>query len=250
MWSNSAVNAIKGSCNIYFSHLADRLNAGLLQQWLLKFGYGSKVLARQDILAQAPPAGQTPLPRRYLLERAGIVHSGDPSAVTGGGTLPPIADHEKKMFGIGQGSFRVTPIEVAAAMAAISRRGIYRRPCLFASAPRSSDGYLDLDISPETIDTIRDGMYGVVNEEGGTANRAFRSAGFRTAGIRVFGKTGSTEAPEHAWFGGFAEDNRGRALAFAVLIEGGQSGGQDASPLARDMIRLCMEAGYLGNTGR
>jgi penicillin-binding protein 2 len=251
MWSNSSVNAIRGSCNIYFSHLAHRLDAAVLQLWLLKFGYGSKVLARQDLSSQLPDASENAsLPRRYLPERAGIVHSGDPGAPTDAEVLPPIADHEKKMFGIGQGSFRVTPIEVAAAMASISRRGRYRAPRLFVSASRTSEDTHDLGISPETIDTVRDGMYAVVNEDGGTANRVFQSGQFRSAGVSVFGKTGSTQAPEHAWFGGFAEDRMGRSLAMAIVIEGGQSGGSDASPLARDILMLCVEAGYLGPRAR
>ena len=40
MWSNTARNAIKGSCNIYFSHLADRIDPVVLQSWLFRFGYG------------------------------------------------------------------------------------------------------------------------------------------------------------------------------------------------------------------
>jgi len=43
-WINSARNAIKGSCNIYFSRLADRLEPAVFQQWLFAFGYGRRVL--------------------------------------------------------------------------------------------------------------------------------------------------------------------------------------------------------------
>jgi len=247
MWSNYSVNAIKGSCNIYFSRLADRLDRNVLQKWLLKFGYGTRVLARQNMAENSPAASEVPaLPPRYMPEQPGIVDSGDPAAARDAGPLPPIADNEKKMFGIGQGSLRVTPIEVAAAMAAISRHGIYESPRLFVRYSDTSGDIRDLGISGQTIDTIRAGMYGVVNEEGGTANKAFRSSYFHTQGVSVFGKTGSTQAPEHAWFGGFAEDRAGRALAIAVVIEGGQSGGSDASPLARDILALCMEAGYVG----
>jgi len=39
-WENYAHNAIKGSCNIYFSRLADRITPSILQQWLFNFGYG------------------------------------------------------------------------------------------------------------------------------------------------------------------------------------------------------------------
>ncbi|MHC4260187.1 MAG: penicillin-binding transpeptidase domain-containing protein, partial [Planctomycetota bacterium] len=39
-WQNHARNAIRGSCNIYFSRLADRIDPDVLQQWFFRFGYG------------------------------------------------------------------------------------------------------------------------------------------------------------------------------------------------------------------
>ena len=44
MWPNTARNAIKGSCNVYFSHLADRIDPVVLQSWLFRFGYGRLAL--------------------------------------------------------------------------------------------------------------------------------------------------------------------------------------------------------------
>ena len=41
---NNGRNAIRGSCNIYFSRLANRLDARDLQKWLFKFGYGQNIL--------------------------------------------------------------------------------------------------------------------------------------------------------------------------------------------------------------
>ncbi|HEC04197.1 MAG TPA: hypothetical protein ENI81_11745, partial [Phycisphaerales bacterium] len=64
--------------------------------------------------------------------------------------------------------------------------------------------------------------------------------------VKVYGKTGSTEAPSHAWFAGFAADSGGEKIAIAVIVEGGQSGAGDAAPLARDIIQLCIHAGYIG----
>ncbi|RPJ24509.1 MAG: hypothetical protein EHM35_16310, partial [Planctomycetaceae bacterium] len=66
-------------------------------------------------------------------------------------------------------------------------------------------------------------------------------------GVHVYGKTGSTGRPDTAWFAGFAEDTRGRKLALAIVIEGGQSGSHDAAPLACHIIKLCIDAGYIGN---
>jgi cell division protein FtsI/penicillin-binding protein 2 len=89
-------------------------------------------------------------------------------------------------------------------------------------------------------------MSAVVNEQGGTAYREFAHSGFAGQGVTVYGKTGSTEKPDHAWFAGFAKDGAGRRLAIAVIVEGGQHGSADAAPLSRDIIQFCIDAGYIG----
>ena len=91
-------------------------------------------------------------------------------------------------------------------------------------------------------------MEAVVNEAGGTAKAAFDEdeVDFASYGVRVYGKTGSTEGPENAWFAGFARDKLGRTLAMAVVVEGGQSGSRDGAPLGRDILHICVQHGYLG----
>ncbi|MCJ7730619.1 MAG: hypothetical protein MUO27_12205, partial [Sedimentisphaerales bacterium] len=69
---------------------------------------------------------------------------------------------------------------------------------------------------------------------------------FGRQAVKVYGKTGSTEKPDSAWFAGFAEDTKGRSISIAVVVEGGQSGPGDAAPLARDVIQFCIEAGHIG----
>lgn len=49
---NNARNAIKGSCNIYFSRLADRIDSKALQKLLFSIGYGRRALAIPDYLLQ------------------------------------------------------------------------------------------------------------------------------------------------------------------------------------------------------
>ena len=238
LWANNAHNAVKGSCNVYFSRLADRLSSTQLQKWLSKFGYGCDVLE----MPKLPPDANFVGPLRNFPQIEGSICSGrasasDPNAIGAG---------ERKFFGIGQGSLRVTPLQVANAMAAISRKGIYKPAHLLVS--QSPDEYTtySLEISPHTIEVVRSGMHAVVNESHGTASRAFASSSLLGGGINVFGKTGSTERPEHAWFGGFAEDSHGRAVAIAVLVEGGQLGSKDAAPLGRKILELCLDAGYIG----
>jgi penicillin-binding protein 2 len=288
-WLNKARNAVRGSCNIYFSQLADRIEPRVLQQWLRRFGYGrvSPLVPRDSTdesratnhesreLRQAPGIISSSLSRGSSLQSVGM-GQGLPD-------VPPLKAVERRLFGIGQGNLRATPLQVANAMAAIARRGIYKPPRLFirpviastasviagtASVIASTTSVIaseakqskinvdknshsesdsnDLNISPETLDVVYDGMHAVVSETGGTAYREFAHSGLTEQGVIVYGKTGSTEEPYVAWFAGFATDSAGRSVAIAVVVEGGQSGPRHAAPLARDIIQFCIEAGYIG----
>lgn len=223
---NNSRNAIKGSCNIYFSRIADRMEPRVIQQWLEDFGFGSGSL-------------HTALSNRTFEESAGVIGSGKRE----GDYLPPINGFERKLFGIGQGSFRATPLQVANAYAALARGGYFQKSRIFISDP--IDLGHSLKFHNEYLNAIYDGMYAVVNENGGTAASQFVGAGFDSRGIKVYGKTGSTERPFHAWFAGFAKDTSQNMIAFSVIVEGGQHGGSDAGPIARDIIALCIEQGYL-----
>ena len=254
-WQNNARNAIKGSCNIYFSQLANRIDPQLLQQWLSKFGYGriSSLVARDPSL----DLQNTEHKARELRQEPGIISSG--------GRQGKIRPQERRYFGIGQGNLRVTPLQAANAFAAIARGGVWKPPLLFIEDPNNSklktqNSKLESaalgtpvpppvqGISPQTLDVVRDGMSAVVNESGGTANRQFAPflAGLAEQDVKVYGKTGSTENPDNAWFAGFAEDGTGRSISIAVVVEGGQHGSSDAAPLARDIIQLCIDAGHIG----
>lgn len=107
----------------------------------------------------------------------------------------------------------------------------------------------NLGISPQTLAVVYDGMSAVVNEPGGTAYKEFANSGFASQDVKVYSKTGSTEKPDNAWFEGFAVDGTGRKIAIAIIVEGGQHGSSDAAPLARDIIQLCIDAGYIGKPG-
>jgi penicillin-binding protein 2 len=242
-WENNAHNAIKGSCNVYFSQLADRIEPEVLQDWLYKFGYGHDVLFLPNSLIEE---AKTDVVRNFN-QLSGIISSSMPrDKVLDFNDIAPLRPVHRRMFGIGQGSLRVTPLQVTNSMAAIARGGIYKRPRLL-SEDGNSEG-IDLGISLETLAVIYDGMSAVVNEFNGTAHTPFEPflATLAAEDVKVYGKTGSTERPPHAWFGGFAQDSMARKIAIAVVVEGGQHGSRDAAPLARNIIQLCIEAGYIG----
>jgi len=243
-WLNNARNATKGSCNIYFSHVADRIESRTLQEWLFAFGYG------RDVPLSCPVSTGPGSASRRFKQVPGQIGSALVPAYTDIESLdqiPPLSRRDKIMFGIGQGNFRVTPLQVANAFAALARGGRYSVPNLFLEPRASQPAPVDLPISPATLRVVYDGMSAVVNERGGTAYNAFVASGLSRHGVKVYGKTGSSERPDNAWFAGFAEDNEGAKVAIAIVVEGGQRGSSDAAPLGRDIIQRCIEAGYVGN---
>ncbi len=222
---NRARNAVRGSCNIYFSRLADRIEPANLQKWLYSFGFGKNALPD-------------------FRQACGIISSSVPRADNLSlEQLPGIDPAERRFFGIGQGNFRANVLQVANAFAAIARGGIFKKARLLA-LQQADTGY-KLGLSENALAVIYEGMHAVVSEQGGTLYRQFADSGFDEKGIKVFGKTGSTEKPYNAWFAGFAKDRTGKSIALAVFIEGGQHGSSDAGPIARDIISFCIELEYL-----
>ncbi len=247
--NNHARNAIKGSCNIYFSRLADRIDPPqALQQWLFAFGYGKSIVSPPEAIAESQF-------KRNFRQLSGTISNTIPKgAIRHFEQIPPLSTGERRWFGIGQGRLQATPLQVANAMAAIARHGIYKPPQLFLDDPndpncrmRTPSEGVDLGISPETLSVLYDGMHAVVSEAGGTAYKQFAPVlnSFTRQDVKIYGKTGSTQ-PANAWFGGFATDSKNRSIAIAVVVEGGQHGSSDAAPLARDIIQFAIEAGYLG----
>ncbi|MBL7214571.1 MAG: hypothetical protein ISS71_02700 [Phycisphaerae bacterium] len=242
---NIARNAIRGSCNVYFSRLADRLDGQNLQQWLLRFGFGQKILPTpmpDDIAVSAPFSRQIPQAHGNLID--GIQRS----PATDISDLPKIPTYEKRWWGMGQGNIRVTILQAANALSAIARNGVYKSPRLVYDEqdPFNDHNRRQIPISSETLAIIRDGMHAVVYESGGTAYNVFQDSDLLQRNMTLYGKTGSTEDPAHAWFECFAEDTTGRVVVIAVLIEGGGSGSGEAAPLGKEILRLCNEAGYIG----
>jgi penicillin-binding protein 2 len=94
---------------------------------------------------------------------------------------------------------------------------------------------LDLGLTEEQIEKVRRGMWDVVNRGGGTAPAA------RIKGYEIAGKTGTAQfwrggiKDNHTWFIAFGpyEDPR---YAVAVIVQGAQSGGGVAAPIASKIL--------------
>lgn len=250
---NNARNAMRGSCNIYFSQLAHRLDGKALQSWLFDLGFGRAILNIDfpQAFIETNPQFVNAAPRLRQAHGSLVydpVNIVQPRPAAAAEDLPVIPDWERKWWGIGQGNLRVTVLQVANALAAIARGGIYKQPRLILDEADyfNERGQRRLPISRQTVETVRDGMAAVVNAEGGSAYSKFRNSDLFNRGLKIFGKTGSTENPEHAWFECFAEDNAGRIIIVVVLVEGGARGSDDAAPLGHNILTLCSDAGYIG----
>lgn len=247
---NIARNALRGSCNIYFSQLAHRLTGKTLQSRLYDLGFGQAVLKLElpEAFVAANPQFSAAAPS--LRQAYGSLTDGfqaRPAETLE--SIPPIRnDWERKFWGIGQGNLRATVLQVANALAAIARNGVYKSPRLVMDETDffNEQHQRQLNFSVQTFNVVRDGMSAVVNEEGGSAYRVFHRSELFERGLKIFGKTGSTQNPEHAWFECFAEDKAGRIIVLAVLVEGGARGSDDAAPLGRAVLKLCSDAGYIG----
>ena len=145
---------------------------------------------------------------------------------------------------IGQGAVTVTPIQLATAIGGMANGGVWFKPHLVQMAapadPRKENW------NPDNIAKVVSGMYGVVNEPGGTGDAA------RIPGITVSGKTGSAqrvsndlrksgkldkdELEDNGWFVAFAP-RENPEIVVAVLVESGIHGGLVGAPTARDVIK-------------
>ena len=142
---------------------------------------------------------------------------------------------------IGQGFHLATPLQMAVLMSEIANGGHRWRPHVVGKI-LSSKGELvqitpveetgRIDISPETLKLVRDGLRGV-SEAGGTGAGVF--ANFP---VPVAGKTGTAENPhgdDHGWFVAYGPFDDPR-LTVAVIIEQGGYGSTSAGPIARKIL--------------
>jgi penicillin-binding protein 2 len=151
---------------------------------------------------------------------------------------------------IGQGAVQVTPLQVAYTIGGIASGGTLARPHLAFNQELEEMGFdpqadstTRFPLRESTVQAVTSGMWGVVNEAGGTG------AGARCQGLNVAGKTGTAQVVStalhnasqkaiyrnNAWFVGYSPSpNPG--IAVAVLVMQGQHSSV-AAPIAGDVIK-------------
>ena len=224
-------DAIKKSCNIYFYKAGEKLRAERLLYWMRQFGLG----ARPGTGLPEEKPGRTPTAEWLWQSRARTFSVGD-----------------ARQMAIGQGLLEATPLQIANAMATLARDGEYVSPKLVMD-DRHPQVRRRLKLPAAALRAVQRGMFEVVNVDGGTAYKHARHPS-----IEICGKTGTAtmwplridgrivKQGDLAWFAGYAPSQRPR-IAFAVVLayisEGG--GGSNCGPLARKLVTVCEEMGYL-----
>ncbi|MBB4916191.1 penicillin-binding protein 2 [Streptosporangium saharense] len=143
-------------------------------------------------------------------------------------------------FSIGQGDVLVTPLQLAAAYAALVGDGKLRSPRIGWALVRP-DGTMVKEIKVPVVGKLplsqaeRTYIRGALSEvaSDGTAAGAF--SGFPMDKVRVGGKTGTAEVygkTDTSWFASFAPAERPRFVVVVMVSQGGM-GGQTAAPAAR-----------------
>ena len=135
---------------------------------------------------------------------------------------------------IGQGFTLATPLQVAVMFSAIANNGYKVKPHLLQTdSQQKQQERVKLNLKPETIAIIRQGLRAVVN--GGTGYK-LNSPDLPPAA----GKSGTAEAPPgkpHTWFGGYAPFDRPEIVVVAFAEHSGGGGGSVAAPLVKQVMK-------------
>ncbi len=212
--------AIRESCDVYFYEVGKRLGIDRIHKYATGLGLGS-------------PTGLG-----LQTERAGLIPSTEWKRANRGGQDWYLG--ETFNASIGQGYVAVTPIQLALMTAAVSNGGSVLQPTLIKD-PKEIHTRSKMNLDPETLLLLREGLSAVVNEDGGTARSAASTVvkiGGKSGTAQVVGKTRGLSGErfmDHAWFVAIAPADKPE-VALSVFVEHGGHGGSAAAPLAKKAI--------------
>lgn len=214
--------ALKYSCNYYFYEASRLMGIETLNTYAKQLGLGQKTGVE--------------IPG----EVAGTLAGPESREARGGDPWMP---GETLQAAIGQSEQQFTPIQMANYMATILNGGTHYQPHFLKQAMSYDYGEVvedyqpivldQMEIAPETIEAIKEGMRGVVTDDGTAASI------FRNYPIAIGGKTGSAQTTgdrsrsAHGVFISFAPYDDPQIAVF-VLVEHGGSGG-NVAPIVRDI---------------
>ena len=222
---------LQQSCNIFVWKLTEKIDVDTIAATAREFGFGH----RTGLNLNGDSAGL--IPTRAWYKKHGL----------------PFHIGHAFNTSVGQGDVQVTVLQMAMAYAAIANGGKLYQPQVVLSLETQNGKLIktyvpilkrQIDVTPQILNIIRDGMYRAVNTPLGTAYRA------RSSKIRFSGKTGTAQttshqpvfvvddamiwdpSKSHAWFICYAPSDQPK-IVVAVLVEHGGFGGGVAAPIAK-----------------
>ena len=218
--SVDARGALKHSCDVYFYTIGKKLEIERIAKYARLFGLGTPT----GVDLAGEKKGLVPDPQWSLAVRKMPWYPGETISVS-----------------IGQGPVLMTPLQMAEMMATVANGGRRVMPHLVKGRATAHPPAVALD--PHALQVVREGLWAVVNEPGGTAYWSARVEGADMAGktgtVQVIGQAQRTDARalpfkhrDHAWFASFAPVSDPR-LVVVVFAEHGGSGSKAAAPIAQ-----------------
>ena len=218
--------AIVESCDVFFYNVGMRMGIGNISKYAKMLGLGAKT----GIDLPSEESGL--VPSEEWVQRV-YHHKWYP-----GSTIS---------VSIGQGSVMVTPIQVAYVIGGIASAGEFKQPHLRKDL--QNVGSMHVELSENTVEQVTQGMYGVVNEPGGTG------LAIRLQGIEFCGKSGTAQMMSYAaasrlgmgkgkndgWFVGYAPRRDPEIVVAAVVEDTSEHGGTAAGPVVRDIVKAYYE---------
>jgi penicillin-binding protein 2 len=226
--------ALVESCDVYFYEMGNRLGIEAISKYSNLFGLGQ-------------PTGVA-----LAFEKGGLIPSTDWKRRV---RKEPWYPGETLSVSIGQGYVSTTPLQLATMVGAVAGDGVWHVPQLLKKTRNYETQEVNevkfpegrrLPLSPETLQTIRSALAGVVSDPHGTASKSqskLVSMGGKTGTAQVIAMKADSQRPasaseefqDHAWFVAFAPIDDPK-VAVAVLVENGGHGGATAAPLARNVV--------------
>ena len=223
--SHGVVNlheAIVQSCDVFFYNVGQRMGIDTISKYSKMLGLGAKTGI--DMPSEEPGL----VPSEDWVQRV-YHHKWYP-----GSTIS---------VSIGQGSVMVTPLQVAYVIGGIASGGEYKQPHMLKDAQNVGEKHVEL--AESTVEQVTQGMYGVINEAGGTGNSV------KLQGIEFCGKSGTAQMMSYGaasrlglgkgkndgWFVGFAPRRDPEIVVAAVVEDTSEHGGTAAGPVVRDIVK-------------
>jgi len=165
------------------------------------------------------------------------------------GNMPDAQSIDQSVFlAIGQDKMQVTPLQVAAMIAAVGNGGTLYRPqvvekitdpdgkAVYTFKPEARN---QLPVKPATLSLLQETLRRVTSDPRGTAVRVFSGLAIPVAGKTGTAETGIPGQP-NSWFAAYTDARRADKpdIAIAVIAEYAGEGSEIAAPITRRMLEV------------